>query len=67
MIVGLDEWTDLGVEVARQKVIFEQDPVLQGLMPAFDLALGHRVIGPAANVLDALVAEPSGEIGRDIA
>ncbi len=44
VIVKIDEGTDLVFEVARQIVVFQQDPVLQRLMPALDLALGLRVI-----------------------
>ena len=38
-IVVVDEGGDLGFEIARQEVVFQQDAVLEGLMPAFDLAL----------------------------
>ncbi len=40
VVVVLDEGVDLGLEVAGQEVVFEQDAVLQGLVPALDLALG---------------------------
>lgn len=40
MIVVVDEVFDLSFEITRQGVVFEQDAVLQGLMPPFDLALG---------------------------
>src|ERR1700730_14754746 len=45
VIVVNDEGLDLGFEIARQVIVFEQDTVLERLMPALDLALGHRVIG----------------------
>jgi len=32
----------LGLEIAKQVVVFEQDAILHGLMPALDLALRHR-------------------------
>jgi hypothetical protein len=67
MIVIGDEALDLGLEVARQKVIFQQDAVLEGLVPALDLALGHRMIGRAAYVFDVAGAEPFGQVARDIA
>ena len=35
----LDKLLDLGLQRARQVVILQQDAVLHGLMPAFDLAL----------------------------
>ena len=39
MVVMLDERFDLSFEIAGQEVVFQQDAVLQGLMPAFDFAL----------------------------
>jgi len=39
IVVG-DEGRDLGFEIARQVIVFEQDAVLERLMPALDLALG---------------------------
>jgi hypothetical protein len=73
VIVVLDEGPDLAFEVARQEVVFEQDAVLEGLVPALNLALGlgmHRsatdvahgvgmdVVGQfAGNVTRAIVAE----------
>ena len=38
MVVVGDEVADLGLELARQKVVLEQDAVLQRLMPSLDLA-----------------------------
>ena len=43
MVVVLDEGFDLGFEIAGQEVVFEQDAVLEGLVPALDLALGLRM------------------------
>ena len=43
VIIVLDEGLDLAFEIARQEVIFEQNAVLQGLMPALDLALCLRM------------------------
>ena len=40
--------------------IFEQNAVLQGLVPALDLALGLRMIRGAAYVLHAFAFEPLG-------
>jgi hypothetical protein len=41
VIVVVDEDRDLGFEITGQEVIFQQDAVLEGLMPALDLALRH--------------------------
>ena len=43
-IVTGDEGVGLGFEVAGQMVVFQQYPVLEGLVPVLDLALGHRVV-----------------------
>ena len=39
MIVMFDEGRDLGFEVLLEEVVFQQDAVLERLVPAFDLAL----------------------------
>ena len=36
-------------------------------MPALDFALGHRMIGRAANVFDIAVVEPFGQVTRNVA
>ena len=58
MVVVIDEGFDLRFEITWQKVVFEQDAVLQSLMPTFDLALGLRVVGRAARMLHSLVLQP---------
>ena len=67
VVVVLDEGLDLGLEVTAQEVVFQQDAVLQGLVPAFDLALGLRMIGRTAHMLHAAVMEPHCQITRDVA
>ena len=34
VVVG-DEASDVGLEITRQEVVFQQDAVLEGLMPPF--------------------------------
>ncbi len=65
MVVVVDERIDGSLERAREVVVLEQDPVLQRLMPAFDLALGLRMLRRPAHVVHPLVAEPFGEIAGD--
>jgi len=62
MIVVIDEGFDLSFEVTGQKVVLQQDAVLQGLMPSFDLALGLRVIRRTTRVLHAFVLQPFRQI-----
>ena len=50
MVVVTDERIDLRFKVSGQEVVFQQDAVLQRLMPALDLALGLRMIGPAQGI-----------------
>ena len=44
MVVMIDERLDLRFQICWKKVVLQQDAVLQGLVPTFDLALGLRVI-----------------------
>ena len=39
VVVMIDEGADLHLEIARQVIIFEQNPIFERLMPALDLAL----------------------------
>ena len=66
VVVVIDERRDLPLEIARQEVVFEQDAVLQRLVPALDLALGLGMTGCTAGVIHALVGEPFGKVGRDV-
>ena len=45
MVVMLDESRDLSFEVFLEEVVFQEDAVLQRLVPAFDLALCLRMAG----------------------
>jgi hypothetical protein len=57
-VVVVDESGYLGFEIARKEVVFQQDAVLEGLVPTLDLALGHWMIGRAAQAFDLAVGEP---------
>ena len=57
MIVVANERIDLGLKVARQEVVLQQDSVLQRLVPSLDLALGLRMIRRAACVGHAFVTK----------
>ena len=67
VVVVFDEGTDLSFEISGQIVVVEQDAVLQGLMPALDLALRLGMIRSPTHVLHVLALEPGGEIVRDVA
>jgi hypothetical protein len=62
MVVVRHEGGDLAFEIAGQVVVLKQDAVLERLMPAFDLALGLRVIRSAADVLYFLAVQPRRKI-----
>ena len=67
VIVVLDEGADLGFEVTGQIIVLQQDPVLEGLVPALELALGLGTVGCATDMLHALIIEPFGQVAGDIA
>ena len=45
VIVVFDEPADASFKIARQVIVFQQDAVLQRLMPALDLPLRLRMMG----------------------
>lgn len=53
VVVIIDEAGNLPLEIARQEVVFEQDAVLQRLVPALDLALSLRVKWRSADMAHA--------------
>ena len=66
MVVMVDEGGDLAFEIAGQVIMLEQDAVLERLMPALDFALGLRMVGRSADMLDVLLVQPIGKIARDL-
>ena len=48
VVVVIDESADLSFKITRQKVVFQQNAVLQCLMPTLNLALSLRMIWRAA-------------------
>ena len=67
MIVVVDEGSDLRLEVFREVVVFEQDAVLQRLVPALDLALGLGMSRSAVTLFDGSLFQPFAEVGGDVA
>ena len=67
MVVVLDEGLDLGLEVTGQEVVFQQDAVLQGLVPALDLALCLRMHRGAAHVAHVPGLDVFRQLARDVA
>ena len=67
IIVVVDELADAELELTRQVIVFEQDAVLNRAEIAFDLALTHWMVRPAADMADAFVLKPvikfSGDVG----
>ena len=67
MVVMLDEGGDLGLKIAGKEVVFQVDAVLEGLVPALDLALGLGMHWSAANMAYALNLDIVGQFARDVA
>ena len=66
MIVVADEPADLALQVTGQEVVFQEDAVLQGLVPSLDLTLGLWMVWSTTNMIHAFVIEPFGEFGGDV-
>ena len=66
VIVVVDEVGDRTFQITGHVVVFKQQTALQREMPAFDLALGHRMIGRASNMIHAAFREPVGQIAGDV-
>ena len=70
VVIVFDERLDLGFEVAGQEVILQQDAVLQGLVPALDLALRLRMEWRAANMAHGsrfdVFRQFSGDVARPV-
>ena len=67
MVVVLHEGLDLGFEVAGQEVVFQQDAVLHGLVPALDLALRLGMEGRAANMAHLVGFDVVRQFASDVA
>ena len=52
--------------ITRQIIVFQQDSVLQRLVPAFDLALCLRVIRRATDVVHAALFQPVRKVAGDV-
>src|SRR5258705_1692482 len=50
VVVVLDELLDALFELSWQVVVLQQDPVFHRAVISLDLALGHRVVRPAADI-----------------
>ena len=66
VIVVVDEVADRLFERAWQVVVFEQDAVLERLVPPLDLALGLRMVGRSADVVHTLFTQPLRQVARDV-
>ena len=67
VIIVVDEGLDPGLQIAGQEVIFQQDPVLEGLAPALDLALGLGMHRGAADMAHTVGTDPLGQLLGDVA
>ncbi len=66
MIVVVDEVSDLLFKVTKQIIIFEQEAILEGLMPALDLAVGLGMHRRTAHLIHAPVIEPISQFAGDV-
>ena len=64
VVIVIDEGADLPFEITGQVIVFEQNPVLERLMPALDFALGLGMVWRATNMIHALIFKPVGQVAR---
>ena len=67
VVVMIDKGIDLSPEIAREEVVFQQDAVLQGLVPALNLPLSLWVIRGASDMIHLLILQPIGQFAGDVA
>jgi hypothetical protein len=63
-VIIVDELTDALFELARQIIVFQQDPVFHCAVISLDFALYHRVVRPAADMAHAGRSRPTGSSRR---
>ena len=66
VVVMLDKGRDGRLEFALQIVVFQQNAVLEGLVPALDLALCLGMIGGAADMGHTMFFEVFGKVTGDV-
>ena len=66
VVVVIDECADLTFEIPGQEVVFQENPVLHGLMPPFDLSLGLGVMWCTPHMIHAFALKIVGKIGGDV-
>jgi hypothetical protein len=67
VVVVLGERLDVTFEFAGQGSVFQPDAVLEGLVPALDLALGLKIEWGATHVPHALGLDIVRQFARDVA
>ena len=67
VVIVLDERLDLLLQVTGQEVILQEDAVLQGLVPALNLALCLGMEWSAAYMAHAMRLDPLGQFTSDVA
>ncbi len=67
VVVVIHEGFNAGLKISGEEVVFQQDAILQGLLPSFNLALGLRMIRCAPDMAHALALQPISQITRAIA
>ena len=66
IVVMIHEVADLQFKIARQVIVFEENLVLEGLMPPLDFTLCLRVVRCPSNMTHAVILEPVSEAAGDI-
>jgi hypothetical protein len=66
VVIMVDKAADGMFESARQIVVLEQDAVLERLVPALDLAMGHLMVWLSTNMIHVTLVQPRCQVAGDI-
>ena len=64
VVLVIDKGADLAFEIAGQIIVFQQNTVLHGLMPALDFALGLWMERSTTDMVHILPFQPFGQVAR---
>ena len=67
VVVVIHEGFIAGFKISGEEVVIQQEAVLQGLVPSFNLALSLGMIRCAPDMAHALVLQPISQITGDVA
>ena len=66
VVVVIDERANFTFEITGQEVVFEQNTVLERLMPTLDLALSLWVVWRTSDMVHTVIFKPVSQVAGDV-